>query len=152
MCGLVVAGKTTLADRLAHELPAVRLSRDDWMIKLYDLGHDDSRYVERLGPCTELMWSVALDVLPVGVSVVLDWNHWSRQLRLEAAARARSAGFDVVLHLLDLPLKTVIDRARVRSAAAPAEAHRIDEEGVRHFATIFEPPAEDEGLTIVRHS
>ena len=152
MCGMIAAGKTVLAERLAQQLPAVRLSRDEWMIRLYGLRHDDPVYAERLEPCTELMWDVALDVLRVGVSVVLDWNHWNRQSRLEAAVRARSAGYDVVLHFLDVPLATVMDRARVRLAAAPIDAHRISEEGVRHFATIFEPPTADEGLPIIRHS
>src|SRR2546430_17454666 len=33
LCGLVAAGKTTLAEQLAPALPAVRLSRDEWMIR-----------------------------------------------------------------------------------------------------------------------
>lgn len=103
VCGLVAAGKTTLARRLADELPALRLSRDEWMIRLYGLSYDDPRYVERLDPCTDLMWDVAIAALRLGVDVILD-------------------------------------------------AHRIDEAAVRHVATIFEPPIEDEGIHIVRHT
>ena len=151
MCGLVVAGKTALARDIARELPALRLTRDEWMIRLYHLRHDDPLYVERLGPCTDLMWDVALDALHAGVSAVLDWNHWSRRRRLEARDRARSAGFDVVVHFLDVPLTTVIERAHGRMAAAPADAHSIDEDGVRQFAAIFEPPSQDEGIALIRH-
>jgi hypothetical protein len=52
MCGLVAAGKTTLARKLAEELqlPAVRLSRDEWMIRPYGLPHEDPAYVEQLAP------------------------------------------------------------------------------------------------------
>ena len=50
MCGLVAAGKTTLARRLAHDLPAVRLTRDEWMLRLYGGSYDDPSYVERLEP------------------------------------------------------------------------------------------------------
>ena len=88
MCGLVGAGKTTLARELARELPAVRLSRDEWMLRLYGGRHDDPAYVERLVPCTELMWDVAFATVTAASSVVLDWNFWSRERRREAR-RAR---------------------------------------------------------------
>ena len=86
LCGLVAAGKTTLAKQLARSLPAVRLSRDEWMIRLDGL-----------------------------------------------------------------PSEVVLERARRRLAAQPALAHRIDEEDVRHFEKIFEPPTDDEGLRVRRH-
>jgi len=80
LCGLVAAGKTTLARKLAEELPAVRLSRDEWMIRPYGLPHEDPAYVEQLASCTELLWDIELNVLGVGASVALDWNFWSRKL------------------------------------------------------------------------
>lgn len=151
MCGLVAAGKTTLARQLARELSAVRLSRDEWMIRLFELSYDDPRYVDRLGPCTELLWDVAMDVAEAGSSVILDWNFWSRERRAEAKRRASTAGFPIQLHWLDVPLEVAIARAAHRSAQAHPRTHPIDEAGVRHFSTIFEPPAEGEGLPIVRH-
>jgi predicted kinase len=89
MCGLVGAGKTTLALQLARQLPAVRLSRDEWMLRLYGSRHDDPVYIARLVPCTELMWDVSLATVTAGSSVVLDWNFWSRERRREARQRGR---------------------------------------------------------------
>ena len=151
MCGLVAGGKTTLARQLAKELPALLFSRDEWMIRLYGLSYDDPRYVEHLDPCTELIWDVVMDALRLGVNVILDWNHWSRQRRADALDRARTAGFDAVVHFLDVPVDTAIQRARHRLSTRPADAHRIDAAAVRHFATIFEQPTDDEGLQIIRH-
>lgn len=151
MCGLVGAGKSTLARQLARDLPAVRLSRDEWMLRLHGLPYDDPAYVERLGPCTDLLWDVALDVLSAGSSVVLDWNFWSVERRAEARDRARAGGFPIHVHWLDVPVETAIARARSRLADDPPDAHRLDDDSIRHFATIFEPPTDDEGLLLTRH-
>lgn len=151
MCGLVGGGKTTLAKRLASELPALRLSRDEWMLRLYDLPFDDPRSVERLPACTDLLWSVALDTLALGTDVVLDWNHWSRQRRAEARERAAAAGYGLIIHFLDVPVAVAIERAAGRLAVGTAYAYEIDEAGVRHFATIFEPPDPSEGLEVHHH-
>lgn len=151
MCGLVAAGKTTLARQLARDLPALRLSRDEWMLRLYGLAHDHPVYVAKLPPCTDLMWSLAVDVLNLGSSVVLDWNHWSRDRRAEARRRSHASGCEIVVHFLDVPIETAVERATTRMEAAMPNAHRIDSVGVRHFATIFEAPTADEGLTVIRH-
>ena len=152
MCGLVAAGKTTLARELAREIPAVRLSRDEWMLRLYGGRYDERLYVERLGPCTELIWDLALEIVRSGGAVVLDWNFWSKERRSEARQRATAAGAEVRLHWLDVPVEVVVERAAGRLRDRPPDAHEIDEEGVRHFATIFEPPTGDEGIPIERHS
>lgn len=146
MCGLVAAGKTTLARQLADELPAVRLSRDEWMLRLYGGRYDEQSYVERLRPCTELLWDLAFGIVAVGASVVLDWNFWSRQRRADARERAEAAGFALRLHWVDVPLEVVVKRARARLDEQPPDTHHIDEAAVRHFASIFEPPTSDEGI------
>jgi predicted kinase len=151
MCGLVAAGKTTVARGLAQQLPAVRLSRDEWMLRLYGGKYDDPLYVERLGPCTELMWDVALAVVAAGSSVVLDWNFWSRQRRSDARRRADAAGAKLVLHWVDPPIDEVVQRARQRLTHQPTDAHEVTEDGVRHLAAIFEPPTEEEGIPVERH-
>jgi predicted kinase len=151
LCGLVCAGKTTLAKQLAVEFRAIRFSRDEWMLRLYGLRHDDTEYVAALTPCTLLIWDVAIDALRLGQSVIMDWNHWNPERRSESRDRARTAGFDTVLHHLDVPLEVAVTRARQRLAAAPADSHAIDEAGVRHFATIFQPPTAGEQLTIITH-
>ncbi|MGQ0432274.1 MAG: AAA family ATPase [Microthrixaceae bacterium] len=151
MCGLVATGKTTLARRLATDLSAVRLSRDEWMLRLHGGRFDDPTYLERLGPCTDLMWDVAFEITAAGSSVILDWNFWSRDRRSDAHARAHAHGISVVVHWVDVPLEVAVERAAQRVSETPTDSHLISAEEVRHFATIFEPPAEAEGFIIERH-
>ena len=149
LCGLVGAGKTTYARRLAVELPAVRFTLDEWMLRLYGLRYDDPAYVARLDRCTTLIWDTACQVLGAGCDVILDWNQWSRERRREWRQRAETVGYEVVLHYIDVSLETAIKQTLGRGAADVADAHQIDEAGVRHLETIFQLPSEDEGIEIV---
>jgi predicted kinase len=148
VCGLVCAGKTTLAKRLALELPAVRFTLDEWMLHLYGGRFDDPEYVARLENCKEVIWETALQVLNLGNDVVLDWNQWNPERRAEWRDRARNAGYPARLYFLDVSLEVAVQRARDRTAGGATLTHQIDEDGVRHFATIFVSPTTSEGLPI----
>jgi predicted kinase len=149
LCGLVGAGKTTYARRLAREVPAIRFSLDEWMLRLYELRYDDPRYAGSIDGCTSLIWDTASQVLDLGHDVVLDWNQWSLDRRRVWRHRAERAGYRVVLHHVDVSLDTAIRQTLARAAEGVDGTHRIDEAAVRHFSTIFEPPSLDEGIEIV---
>ena len=74
LAGLNGAGKTTLARQLEAELPAVRFSLDEWMLRLHGLSFDDERYPELAEECRALIWDLTAQVVHTGASVVLDWN------------------------------------------------------------------------------
>lgn len=146
LCGLNGAGKSTYARELARSRLAVRLSLDEWMIRLYGLPFDDPEYGKRVEPCRDLIWTSAQEVLRCGVDVILDWNCWSRRLRRRWADRASAVPAEVVVHYVDVPVSVAIQRARQR---VDPSSHAIDEAGVRHLAGLFEPPTADEALRIV---
>jgi predicted kinase len=80
--GYLGVGKTTLARRLEHELPA-RFTHDEWMTRLYG---DDPKVeraefedmCRRVHAQMEPIWSRCLQL---GLDVVLDFGLWSRQER-----------------------------------------------------------------------
>ena len=146
--GLNGAGKTTYARRLEADVPAVRFTLDEWMLRLHDLRYDDPAYPELAERCKSLIGDTALEVLRAGVDVVLDWNQWSRERRREWATRATQAGFEPVLHCVRVPLDRAIAHATIRNADGRVYAHVLDAGAVRHLASIFEEPGEDEGLKI----
>ncbi len=148
LAGLPGAGKTTLAERICTERPAVRFTLDEWMLRLHGLRYDDEQYGVKAAIVRELIWDVAQQVLRTGTDVVLDWSQWSRAKRSEWSDRAKQGGWQVLLHYLSTPSDIAIERVSRR--AAPF-AHAVDAAGIRHMETLFEEPAEDEGLPLVCH-
>lgn len=147
LCGLVGAGKSTHARHLETDLPGVRFSLDEWMLRLYALPYDDPAYGKLAELCKAMIFDTARGPLGLGVPIILDWNHWSRERRRVSASWARECGDDVILHHVDTPIDVVVQRLRSRDEA---HAHRISAADARRFVTIFEPPSAEEGIEIVR--
>ncbi len=145
LAGLNGAGKTTLARQLEANLPAVRFSLDEWMLRLHRLSFDDERYPELAGKCRALIWDLTAQVVRTGTSVVLDWNMWSRERRANAVRRATELGVQCHLHHVVVPLHVAIQRASDRR---DPRAHRLDADAVRHLADLFEPPEASEGFVL----
>jgi predicted kinase len=148
LAGLNGAGKTTYARRLEAELPGVRFTLDEWMLRLYSFRYDDPAYPALAEVCRGLIWDTARQVLAAGVDVILDWNLWSRARRQRWTSLAIEHGYVPVLHYIRVPVETAIGRAERRAAQGTVSAHALDAAGVRHLWSIFEEPAEEENLEL----
>jgi predicted kinase len=142
ICGLPGSGKSSLARELARTLPAIRLNKDDWVTQL---GHDvwDDEFRGRL---EAVLWALAQELLAQGVSVILEWGHWTRAERDEKRLGARAIGVGVELHSLDEPLDALIARAEQRNASGEWTASPITRAHMEHWATVFEAPDAEERL------
>lgn len=112
VAGLNGAGKTTLARRLESTLPALRFSLDEWMLSLFGLRFDDPAYSGLADRCRELIWDLTSQAVRANISVILDWNMWSRDRRADAVGRAAALGVRCHLHYVDVSVEAG-DRARV---------------------------------------
>lgn len=148
MAGLNGAGKTTHARRLEATTLAVRFSLDEWMLRLHDVTFDDERYPALAEKCRGLIWEVAGQTLRAGTDVVMDWNHWSRERRRQSRDLALAAGGVPVLHWVQVPIEVAIGRAQARNEAGAKHAHRLAATDIRHLASIFEEPHDDEGMPL----
>jgi predicted kinase len=130
MCGLPGAGKTTRARALAEQLPALRLSPDEW---LADLGLDifDEPARTRL---ESVLWTHTVDLLRLGQTVILEFGFWSSAERAEKRAAARETGAKVHLDYTDTPLNELVRRVTARGAPTITEAQ------LRDYAMQFETP------------
>jgi len=142
ICGLPASGKSTLARQLAPKIPAIRLDKDGWVTTLgTDVWDDEFRVrLERQ------LWVLTLDLLAQGQSVILEWGHWARVERDEKRLGARSLGAGVELHYLHVPLEELFERAERRSASGEWTASPITRAHFEEWATIFQPPDEEEIL------
>jgi len=142
ICGLPASGKSTLARQLAPKIPAIRLDKDGWVTTLgTDVWDDEFRVrLERQ------LWVLTLDLLAQGQSVILEWGHWARVERDEKRLGARSLGAGVELHYLRAPVEELFERAERRSASGEWTASPITRAHFEEWATIFQPPDEEEIL------
>lgn len=151
MVGLPCSGKTTLARELEARHCALRLTPDEWHIRLF--GHD---YGENLTKAEEaihgarhdevesIMWDLAARVLVLGDDVILDFGCWVRSQRDEFRSRAEELGADFKIHFVDVPEKVLFKRLQIRNAEHSNETFRIPEAKLKEWIQIFEPPSQEE--------
>jgi len=117
MCGMPCSGKTTLAKQIERDAPAVRLTADEWLMRLLDSepsNHPAGPIRDRL---EGLLFDHALRLLAMGVDVVLDYGVWSRSEREDFRARAAAVRARTELRFLDVSLDDLIARLPIRKPA-----------------------------------
>jgi predicted kinase len=140
LCGLPGAGKTTLAKRLAVELPAVRFGADEW---LADLGLDpfDEPARDRI---EVKLWRHSQDLLRLGVPVILEYGFWGRSERDEKRLFARGIGVGVELRYLDVPFDELCRRVEARALAPSPDSIPLTRAHLESYLPFFQPPNPEE--------
>jgi predicted kinase len=153
MVGLPGSGKTTLARKLEAEHSALRLTVDEWHVRLFGSDvHDDSdeadfaRHNGRHAAIEALLWETAARVLTLGVDVILDFGFWTRNERDELRAKAHDLGAGFKIHFADISEGLLLERIKARNAQLPAGTFHIPEVKLKEWMLLFEPPSPDEFL------
>jgi predicted kinase len=140
ICGLPCAGKTTLARVIEVERNALRLTPDEWMIRIVGDGFDE----KKREAVEAVQWEIATRVLTLGVNVVIDFGLWTRAERADFRARAEAIGAKTKLIYLDISREERLRRLAARNAALPPDAFPVTEARFDFFTSVFETPTTDE--------
>ena len=107
MVGLPCSGKTTLALTLEREHSAIRLTVDEWHLRLFGQDAEDPEHDARHSLIESLLWEVASRALALGTNVILDFGFWAREEREDYRSRAKKLGASSEVHFLDVPQRRV---------------------------------------------
>ena len=144
MVGLPCSGKSTLAQTLEHELPALRLTVDEWHIRLFGQDAEEPEHDARHSLIEALLWNIASSALELGMNVILDFGFWAREEREEYRLRAKQLGASSEVHYLDVPEDELLRRLAVRNSQPSQESFLISEEAMKPWIASFQKPTPDE--------
>ncbi len=144
ICGLPCAGKTTLARQLEREYGALRLTPDEWHIRLFGQDAEETGHDVRHALIEALLWDVAARALALGINVILDFGFWARCEREDYRSRARQLGATTCLHFVDATADELLQRLEVRNAQQPSGTFAIRAEKLQKWIDFFQRPTPDE--------
>jgi predicted kinase len=143
--GLPGSGKTVRARELAAERGALQLTPDAWMLSLF--GQEDRHQTRPDGKRWLLegrLVALAIDVLRLGVSVVLDFGLWSRDERSALRWIAGSVGASCEVVYLPVERHVQWSRIQARWKNTPDQSFPMAEEELDGWKEGFEVPDADE--------
>lgn len=144
ICGFIGAGKTTFAKKLEERTGAVRITKDEWLIRL--IGNDPTvdGFADLDRKVCDLSRDVAFRLAEKGVTVILDEGFWAKEQRDEMRRRAEDVGARAVVYLLDTPIETVRERVARRNLNPENDSFEIGGKMLDGYLACWQPPGEDE--------
>ena len=116
MVGLPCSGKTTLVRKLEYERWALRLTPDEWQLRLFGQDAEEPEHNARHALIEALLWEVASRALVLGANVILDFGFWAREEREDYRSRAKQLGASSEVHFLDVSDEELLRRLVRRNA------------------------------------
>ena len=149
ICGFIGAGKTTFARKLETKTGAVRITKDEWLIRL--IGNDPTidgfdEYNRRI---CELSRDVAFQLVEKGVDVILDEGFWAKDERAELGRRIEASGARKVMYYLDTPIETIRERVVGRNNNLTKDSFNISREMLDKYLEYWQPLGDDEDYVLI---
>jgi predicted kinase len=144
MVGLPCSGKTTLAQKLESEQSALRLTPDEWQVRLFGQDVEESEHDVRHTLIETMLWNIASKALVLGTNVILDFGFWARQEREDFRLRAKQLGASSEVHFLDVSEDELMRRLAVRNSQLSQESFHIPKDMMKPWIAFFQRPTPDE--------
>ncbi len=144
MVGLPCSGKTTLAQKLESEKAALRLTPDEWQVRLFGQDAEEPEHDARHSSIEVMLWNVASRALVLGTSVILDYGFWAREEREDFRLQAKELGARSEVHFLDVPEDELMRRLATRNSQPSQASFHIPEDMMKPWIAFFQRPTPDE--------
>lgn len=149
ICGFIGAGKTTFARTLEARTGAVRITKDEWSIRL--IGHDPTieGYAEHDQRVIALSRDFAFYLAGKGIDVILDEGFWEKDQRTDMRRRIEESGATAVFYYLDTSIDMIRERVADRNQNLPFDSFMISTQLLDHYLQFWQPPGADEEMVII---
>ncbi len=144
ICGFIGAGKTTFARKLEERTGAVRITKDEWSIRLIGTDPTIVGYEEWDGKICGLSRDVAFQIAEKGLDVIIDEGFWEKEQRDDMRRRTMSIGAKAVLYYVATPIETIRERVAGRNKVLTKDSFKIGSEMLEEYLAYWQPPGEDE--------
>ena len=121
------AGKSTVAKKMAAEMPAFYLSHDELLVKAYGDNIDQLDFGDCCERMDQLIWKQAQQIFDLGINLVLE-GYGTKEMRDGVRNEAETIGFDYRLVWIDCPADIRLERVRQRNESLNDEGFFISDE------------------------
>jgi len=144
ICGFIGAGKTTFAKKLEDKTGAVRITKDEWSIRLIGNDPEIDGYAEWDARIIGLSRDFAFYLAEKGIDVIMDEGFWAKEEREELKRKIRAVGAEPVMYYVDTPIEIIRERVTERNGNLTKESFEISREMLDSYLMGWQPPGEDE--------
>ena len=149
ICGFIGAGKTTFARKLEKEIGAIRITKDEWVIKIFGNKITSDKNFEVYDKnITELATDIAFKILKSGKDVILDEGFWVKSQRDDIKKKIIDIGAQPIFYYVECAIEKMRERVITRSKNPPTDSFEINEEMFNNYLKYWEPPTKEEGILL----
>lgn len=153
ICGFIGAGKTTFARKLEKETGAIRVTKDEWIIKIFGnkitLDNNFEVYDKNI---TKLATDIAFKILKAGKDVIIDEGFWVKSQRDDIKKKILQVGAKPIFYYVESSVDKMKERVIYRSKNPTKDSFEISEEMFNGYLKYWQAPDESENVKVVKSS
>ena len=153
ICGFIGAGKTTFARKQEKETNAIRITKDEWIIKIFGNKITSDKNFEMYDKnITELATDIAFRILKAGKDVILDEGFWVKSQRDDIKKKILQVGAKPIFYYVESSVEKMKERVINRSKNPTKDSFEISEEMFNSYLKYWQAPDESENVKVVKSS
>jgi predicted kinase len=149
ICGFIGSGKTTFAKQLEKETGVMRITKDEWMIRIFGNNPIIDKFAEYDGKVTELSRDIAFQFLEYGNDIIIDEGFWVKSQREEIRNRVEKIGAKYILYYVKCPMNLMKKRIIERNKNIHTDSFVISESMFDNYVKYWNPPKQDEKYILI---